>query len=66
MGTFPGRQGVALRHQQSSLSWWGAGWGHWGGIPRVGCYHPHHCTAGGMQPFRQQDITLAEGCRLGT
>lgn len=102
-GTFSGRQGVALRHQQSGLSWWGAGWGHWGGIPKAAPSPARHwlATGGhsfsqgkmrswprgagtqgwhpqswmpsppaarpwGMQPFPQQDMTLAEGCRLGT
>lgn len=39
-GTFPGRQGVALRHQQSGLSCWGAGWGPWGDNPKAAPARP--------------------------
>lgn len=43
---------MALRHQQSSLSWWGAGWGHWGGIPKAAPPPPAlHCLATGTHSF---------------
>lgn len=48
-GTFPGRQGVALRHQQSSLSWWGAGWGHWGDNPKAAPARPALAGHGGTR-----------------
>lgn len=52
-GTFSGRQGVALRHQQSGLSWWGAGWGHWGGIPKAAPSPARHWLATGGHSFSQ-------------
>lgn len=52
-GTFSGRQGVALRHQQSGLSWWGAGWGHWGGIPKADPSPARHWLATGGYSFSQ-------------
>lgn len=60
-GTFPGRQGVALRHQQSSLSWWGAGWGHWGDNPRAAPPRPPPAGHGGDTLFLRAGYDLGRG-----
>lgn len=58
---------MALRHQQSSPSWWGAGWGHGGGIPkklgpRLGL---HWLAAGGDTALLRTGCDPGRGMQAG-
>lgn len=53
---------MALRHQQSSLAWWGAGWGHWGDNPKAALPARHWLATGERAFLRAGSWPRRAGC----